>query len=77
MLCLLFLRVSTLSATMAGGPRTVPQVQANPTILAWGVEKRQTNDRTSRKYWRRTSLGWAMNPYLDYQIVNIFRHVTR
>jgi hypothetical protein len=53
MLCLLFLRVSTLSATLAGGPRTVPQVQANSTILAWGVEKRQT--------WEVGSGGFCSN----------------
>src|SRR2546425_3393595 len=40
-LCLLF-SASALSATIADDPRMGSQIQANSTILAWLVEKRQT-----------------------------------
>jgi len=38
----LLLSASALSATIADGPRTEPQVQANSTILTCTEEKRQT-----------------------------------
>jgi len=45
MLCLLFLRrFDCLLQRGRAASRTVPQVQANSTILAWGVEKRQTDN---------------------------------
>src|SRR5712692_6426159 len=43
---------STLSATIAGGSRTEPRVQANSVILACAAERRQTRVGNSLVFWR-------------------------